>query len=158
MMDDDRFDTEIAKAKSTMLGVEDHGILSATVEFDYGGSRQGIPGYTFDTPVKYTSFKGKYHDGSTISYGEHYGDLDLENGRVGTAYGMEFIRRLLLAFGVDQWEHIVGRTVFVLKDKGDRYGYIKGIRPLPTEGGREFVFEDLSVLIKESRDIIKEKK
>lgn len=146
METDDRFDTEIAKAESTMLGVEDHGILSATVMFNYGGSGQGIPGYMMDTSVKHTSFKGKYNDGSKY------------DGRVGTAYGMEFVRRLLLAFGVDQWENIVGRTVFVLKDKGDHWGTIKGLRPLPTEEGREFVFADLSVLIDESKDFIKEKK
>lgn len=146
METDDRFDTEIAKAESTMLGVEDHGILSCMVHMNMGGSGQGAGGYMFDTAVKHTVFDGKYNDGSTYT------------GRVGTAYGMEFIRRLMIAFGVDKWENIPGRTVFVLRDKGDRWGFIKGIRPLPTEPGREFVFDDLSVLIDESKDYIKEKK
>lgn len=157
-MIDDRFDAEIAKCESTMLGVEDHGILTCMVHMAMAGNRQGAGGFTFDTPVKYTVFKGRYHDGSTIGYGEHYGDLDLEYNRVGTTFGMEWIRRLLLAFGVREWENIPGRTVFVLRDKGDRWGSIKGIRPLPTEGGREFVFGDLDVLIEESKDLIKEKK
>ena len=38
---------EIVNAKifDTMLGIEDHGIMTAFVYLDYGGSRQGFGGY-----------------------------------------------------------------------------------------------------------------
>ena len=128
------YEAQIGKIESTMLGVEDHGILTAVLMFDLGTSGQGTPGHALDGMVKHTRFAGKYDDGS----GEH--------SRVGSAYGMEFIRRLLLACGVDRWEQLRGRTVFVLRDEGDPFGYIKGIRPLPTEGGQEFIFDELSVI------------
>ena len=128
------YEAQIAKVESTMLGVEDHGLLTAVLMFDLGTSAQGTPGYALDGMVKRTRFAGKYDDGS----GEH--------GRVGSAYGMEFVRRLLMACGVDRWEQLPGRTVFVLRDAGDPYGYIKGIRPLPTERGKEFIFDDLTVI------------
>lgn len=133
-MDEDQYEAQIGKVESTMLGVEDHGILTAVLYFDFGGSGQGISAPIFDSHIKHTRFKGRYDDGSG------------ENSRVGSAYGMEFIRRLMMACGVDRWEKIPGRTVFVLRDKGDSFGYIKGIRPLPTEGGREFIFDDLQVI------------
>jgi hypothetical protein len=131
---EDRFETEIAKAESTMLGVEDHGILTCMIHMKVGGGGQGAGGYAFDGPVKGTSLEDKYDDGTY-------------SRRVGSAFGMEFIRRLLLAFGVDEWEQIPGRTVFVLRNKGDSWGPIKGFRPLPTENGYEFVFSDLDVLV-----------
>lgn len=119
-----------------MLGVEDHGIMTCMLMMNFGTSGQGVGGYGFDVPVKYTPYKDKYSDGS-----------DGDWGRVGTAYGTEFIRRLLLACGVDEWEKLVGRTVFVLRESNKWGAKIVGIRPLPTEPGREFIFDDLNVLI-----------
>lgn len=140
MISDDKWgEVEIAKAESTMLGVEDHGILTCFVHMKMGGSGQGAGGYSLDSNIKHTIFKG-------------YNSPD---DRVGLTYGMEFVRRLIQAFGVDNWEDIPGRTVFVLREQP--WGPIKGIRPLPTEEGTEFVFEDLGVLIDQSKDIIKDK-
>lgn len=39
-----------AKIKSTMLGVEDHGILTAFLHLDYGGAGQGFGGYGLGGP------------------------------------------------------------------------------------------------------------
>lgn len=36
---------QIARITSTFLGVEDHGIFTATIQVDYGGSAQGIGQY-----------------------------------------------------------------------------------------------------------------
>jgi hypothetical protein len=124
----------IAKAKKAWLGVEDHGILSVNVDFDYGGSMQGTGHYSLDTHIKHTSLGSKY---------------PVQDKRVGTQWGMEFIRRLLLAMGVDWWSDIPGRTVYVLRDEDGFGGMIRGIRPLPTEPGVEFIFDDLKVLLEE---------
>jgi hypothetical protein len=114
---------EIAKVRTAVLGWEDHGILAVAVDFDFGGSGQGIGGYALDEPV---------HD-------EHGKFVK----RVGTAYGMEFVARVMRACGVDEWSKVVGRTVFAIRD-GDGWGAkIVGIAPLPTEPGEPFLFDDL---------------
>lgn len=106
----------IAKAGKTFLGTEDHGIFTAQIDFSFGGSGQGLPGYRLDA-------------------------YDKASKRiVGTAAGLEFIMRTIAAFGVDSWEEISGRTILVLKEK--EYDVIAGLRPLPTERGKEFIFED----------------
>lgn len=38
-----------AKITGTMLGIEDHGILTYMINMDYGGSGQGAGGYCMDT-------------------------------------------------------------------------------------------------------------
>ena len=60
-----------ARIRSTTLGVEDHGIFTAWLNLDYGGSGQGFGGWALDgKPVK----------------------RDAHSRRPGTAYGCEFIR------------------------------------------------------------------
>lgn len=84
-------DIEIKNAiiKSTHLGKEDHGIMSAMVTLDYGGAQQGFGGYCLDT---YDEKKKK---------------------RVGTEYGMRFIMELMAAVGVEKWEDLPGTHVRV---------------------------------------------
>lgn len=119
---------EIAKITSTALGYEDHGILSSMLFVDYGGGTcQGIGGYSLDEPTHDA-------DGKFL-------------GRRGSAYGCEFIARTLKACGVDSWEKIKGRTIYVLKED-DRWGAkVLGIAPLPTEPGEPFMFADLDELV-----------
>jgi hypothetical protein len=119
---------DIAKIESTMLGYESHGILSCMLTVTYGSSGQGVGGYCLDTPV---------HDdeGNFVC-------------RVGTAYGMEFVARMIRACGVDTWEQIKGRTIYVLQDLDEgALGWgtarVLGIENLPTEPGERFVFADL---------------
>jgi hypothetical protein len=118
----------IAKVESTFLGVEDHGILTAIIGLDYGSAGQGAGLYTFDT-------YNKPREG--IPYAPMY-----DSDRVGSAYGMEWIRRVLEAFGVDQWESLIGRTIFAHSDHSHVYGF----EPLPTERGKKFMFDELDVL------------
>ena len=100
----------IAKIAGTFLGVEDHGIFTATLSFDYGGAGQGSPAY-------FLAGAGEATD----------------------PRGIDFIRGVLTACGVRQWEDVKGRTVLVvIKD-----GLVAGIKPLPTERGEAFLFESL---------------
>ncbi len=112
----------IARIESTMLGTEDHGILTCYLFVDYGGSGQGIGGYALD---------------------EWKGPKSSEGRRVGTAYGMEFVARTMKACGVSSWEKVKGRTIFVLKDSDSWQAKVVGIENLPTERGERFIFEDL---------------
>lgn len=107
----------IAKIKDTFLGVEDHGIFTAVLTLDYGGSVQGAGNRRLDR-------------------------YDADSGEtVGTADGLEEIMRIVEACGVVSWEKVKGRTVLALIDGG----IVVGIKPLPTESGRAFRFADLRV-------------
>lgn len=103
-----------ARITGTMLGVEDHGILSSMVSLDYGGTCQGFGGYAFDEPV----FVKTSADVTSGSRGDF-------KGRRGCAFGMEFIRRFLEVVGVDKWEDLKGRHVRVRKT--DEWGAIEAI-------------------------------
>ena len=83
-----------AKIDSTMLGREDHGIMTCMLFVNYGGACQGFGGYTLD------------------GY-----DKGLEK-RVGSAYGMEFIIRVLETVGVTRWEELPGKHLRVKADHG----------------------------------------
>ncbi len=124
----------IAKITNTMLGYEGHGILTASLCVDYGGSGQWIGNYAFDEPV---------WEGGAKHQGEFL-------GRFGTAYGMQFIQRLLKACGVDKWEDIKGRTIYVLKEDDRWNAKVIGIENLPTEPGERFLFSDLDHLVEEA--------
>ena len=97
-------ETQIKNAiiKSTMLGYEDHGILTAFVTLDYGGSGQGFGGRAFDEPIK---------DPLTNDF----------ISRRGVAYGMEWIARVLNTVGVESWEKLPGTPVRVKMDIGKVY-------------------------------------
>jgi len=81
--------------KSTMLGIEDHGIMTFMLHLDYGGSSQGAGGYALDAPIK-------------------VGDTFLR--RVGTAGGMSLIMAILKIVGVENWEELKGHHIRVKTD------------------------------------------
>ena len=110
---------KIAKITSTYLGYEDHGIFTAWVQLDYGGSAQGAGGYMLDY----------YNEES--------------KGRDGRKEGIEFIAGVLAATGVRSWEEVAGRTVLALIEGRGFGGKVLGLKPLPTERGSEFLFQDV---------------
>jgi hypothetical protein len=85
--------SEITNAviSKTMLGREDHGIMTCYLTLDYSGSVQGFGGYSLD---------------------EFSPTLDR---RVGTKWGMEFIARVLNVVEVENWEDLRGKYVRVKK-------------------------------------------
>lgn len=87
-----------ARIDSTTLGLEGHGIMSAMIGLDYGGYHQGFGGYGMDEPVK--DGTGKFLH------------------RRGTAFGCEFIRRVLEVVGVETWEQLKGKHVRVRRMAG----------------------------------------
>lgn len=78
---------ENARIVSTMLGREDHGILTCYVHLEGNGMVVGWGGYAFDS-----------------------WDDSLKR-RVGAAYGMEFIAAVLDVAGVERWEQLPGAYV-----------------------------------------------
>jgi hypothetical protein len=79
------------KIGSTMLGVEDHGIMSFFLHLEFDGSGQGFGGYALD---QWDETKKR---------------------RVGTAFGLECIQRILDTVGVEKWEDLKGKYIRVKK-------------------------------------------
>lgn len=85
---------QMATIKSTALGLEDHGIVTAFLHCEWPGGGIGVGGFGLDAPVKDA-------DGKFL-------------GREGTAYGLDHIMRLAQTVGVDRWEQLPGKHVIVL--------------------------------------------
>lgn len=80
---------ENALITSTMLGYEDHGILTAFVHVSGEGWGVGFGGFALDAWDEATK------------------------KRIGTAYGCQFIADVLRVVGVDAWEKLAGQHVRV---------------------------------------------
>jgi len=87
--------------EATSLGLESHGIFSAYLTLSYGGSGQAFGGYGLD---------------------RHNGLRGANSGRVGTAYGMEFIARIMQTVGVDRWEDLKGKHLRADMEHGKVHG------------------------------------
>jgi hypothetical protein len=78
-----------AKIISVFLGYEDHGILTAMLNLDYGSSAQGFGGYQLDSYSKENS------------------------SRIPTKACGFFIQRVLEVVGVTNWEALEGKHIRV---------------------------------------------
>lgn len=89
------FHTQIVNAKitSTVLGIEDHGIMSFMLMCEWPGAGCGFGGYALDQRDKET------------------------NTRKGSGYGYQAIRFILETAGVDRWEKLPG-TLIRIEDNG----------------------------------------
>lgn len=109
----------IAKIKSTSLGFDRGAFLTAWLHVDYGGSAQGIGGFMLGVNAEASETK---HPRPTKA-------------------GCEFLIRVLEACGVERWEQLAGRTIFVLLESDNWNARPVGIENLPTEPGCQFLFK-----------------
>lgn len=87
---------KLAKVTSATMEIKERGILNFWVMVDYeDGFSQGVGGISLDT-----------------------WDEDKAR-RVGTAYGCEMIRQLLMFFGVNNLHEAKGQVVYVTGEEGD---------------------------------------
>ena len=112
-MSDER---QLGKIDDVELSIEDHGILTLHVGFDFGGMHQGFGGYCMDTYNEETKH------------------------REGHACGTDFILRLLKTFGVSKLEDIEGKPAYALREKGNQK--IIGIETPEFDGSNKFLIED----------------
>lgn len=75
------------RIENTYLGTEDHGIFTFMIGIDHEDGHQGFGTYGLDAWV------------------------EAAQRRVGTAYGLEMIKGVLRAVGVEKWEDLVGQTI-----------------------------------------------
>lgn len=75
-----------AKITSTMLGIEDHGVLTVYLTLDYGGAGQGFGGHVLDGP----------YDEAT-------------KRRADSAAFALYVRRVMEVVGVNSWEALKGQ-------------------------------------------------
>lgn len=109
---------EVGRITDAFLGIEDHGILTTSIMFDFGGSGQGCGQYSWDGA-----------------------DPNNRTKRIGSPQFGVFVRKFLEVCGVDDWQKLKGRVVLVLRE--EPYGLIKGIRQLKIDGNKEFIFDDI---------------
>lgn len=113
---------KLAKITSAKLEIKERGILGFWIFVNYeDGGHQGIGGIALD-------------------------QWDEEKSRrVGTAYGCEVIRQLLLTLDVNDFSEMGGKVVWVFGD-GDGFGFKpKGIAPLSVDGldVEPLIFDDV---------------
>lgn len=78
---------ENARITSTMLGKEDHGIMTFDIFLDFGNGQCGFGGYALD------------------------GWDDKKNKRVASGVGLQAIIEILDVVGVSKWEELPGKYV-----------------------------------------------
>jgi len=103
-------DKKLAKITSAALDIKERGILSFWIQVDYeDGLSQGLGGIALD---EYNTEKKE---------------------RVGTAYGCEMIRRVLIALDVNDFSEMKGKHIWVL-GIGDGFSFEpKGIQALKVD-------------------------
>jgi hypothetical protein len=109
---------ELGKIEGVFFGIEDHGILTFMMTFDFGGSGQGFGGYALDTYNKETK------------------------KREGIAAGTDLVLELLNLFGVSSLGEIRGRYAYAIRDGDHHNSQIIGVRIPKPEGGRCFMIGD----------------
>lgn len=115
------YTAHVATIKSTHLGGQDHGIFTASLGLRWDNSGISVGGMTLDTPDKDA-------DGKFL-------------GRVGSAYGLDHIMRILETVGAGRWENLPGERVFVLFENGGGWGSTaKGIANVDT--GAVLIFKE----------------
>lgn len=109
-----RYHGEYATIEHTMLGFEDHGMMTAQLGLAGHGWGQAAGGYRLDEPAP-------------------------GGGTVGTAFGMDQVMQVLRVAGVSSWESLKGSQVLVLR-LDDTGGPILGLAS--TDGTRVLVFAE----------------
>ena len=111
---------QLAHITDATLEIRERGILNFWIYVDYEeGSSQGVGGLALDE-----------YDPETKE-------------RVGTAYGCEMIRQLLITLDVNDLKDAAGKMIWVIGEGAGFDFKPKGIKQLRKDGGRELVFADV---------------
>ena len=97
----DEIETVNAVITHASITNDDHGLLSAWLTLDYGGSGQGFGGYALYLPKSFT-----HHSHSLI----------------GPNYAGHFIYRVMEVAGVSKWDQLPGKTIRVRREWSKVHG------------------------------------
>lgn len=114
-----------AKITNTFLGIEDHGIFTFILNFDYGSMNQGSPSYSLDKSDS---------DGNIIGYGA----------------GIKAIRKILETLDLYQWENLKDSLVRV---KINEHNLISAIGHIIKD--QWFEFDLLSIWLRKEEQELK---
>ena len=115
------FDKNLAKITGASLEIKSRGMLNFWIYVDYeDGCSQGVGGIFLD------------------SYDKE------KKERVGTAYGCEMIRQMLLTLGVDDFSEMKGKYVWVLCEGEGLSSSPKGFETLRVDGEvKSIIFDNI---------------
>lgn len=113
---------ELAQISSATLEIQERGILNFWIYVNYeNGFSQGIGGIALDA-----------YDEKTKT-------------RIGTAFGCELIRQLLLVLNVNDFSEMNNKNIWVLTEDSSSLIDIRpiGIQTLRADGGKQIIFNDI---------------
>ena len=120
------YELRLGLIEKTMLGQEDHGIYTAYLYLDYGSSVQGAGGLFLDT-----NGDDGANDGTPYS-----------KRRRGTAFGMDWIMRVIETVGAEDWEHLAGKRVYAMIPDGDYL--VRGLANVKSPEFHYLIFDELT--------------
>jgi len=123
IIEEENMTKELAKITSAKLEIQERGILNFWIFVDYeNGSSQGVGGLALDT-------------------------FDKEKGcRVGTAYGCEMIRRILVTLDVNDFSEMKGKHIWVYGEGSGLSFTPRGIQPLRINADKpRLIFKDVAL-------------
>ncbi len=111
---------ELATISKASLEIKDRSILNFIIHVDYeNGFSQGLGQITLDDYNK------------------------VLKKRIGTAYGCEMIRELLITLDVNDFSEMKGKNIFVLGEGEGLNFKPKGIQQLRIDGGKKMLFDEI---------------
>ena len=129
----DIYNRELAKIKKFHLNIKDRGILVFHIDVDYeSGCSQSVGGLCLDEFVVNPCYDS--------------GDRDSSRGeRVGTAYGCEMIRQLMLTLDVNSFDDARDKLIYVLGEGEGLSFKPMGIQTLSVYGKvKTLIFDDIA--------------
>lgn len=112
---------QIGTVTSTRLGYESHGILTASLIVEWSGGGISVGGFCLDSPKDIES---------------------RDYTRVGTAFGLDHIIRVIETVGVEAWEDVKGKQVIVLFEGRSVWGARSVGIAHTTDDSKVLVFEE----------------
>jgi len=112
---------QLARVRKAKTEIKERGILNFFVTVDYEDiGTQGLGGISLD------------------EYSEEH------KCRIGTAYGCEMLRQLLLTLDVDDLSEAKGKMIWVIGEGSGLSFKPRGIKQLKLDGGKEMIFDDIA--------------
>jgi len=119
---------QLGRIRSAKLAKDDHGCISLTLQFEFGGSSQAF------APVLYSPI----WPSRSGEDGNHLAQARI----VGAAAAWDLLYSILELFEVESVEELNGQVAYALRDEDGFSEYIRGIERIEADGGAKFHLGD----------------